>query len=351
MRNLRSGFTTGTCAAAAAKAAAMFLFDGHSPKDVEVTIPAGDRVVIPVSYVRVNDGIAEAAVIKDAGDDPDVTNGVTVTARVARIKGDEVVIAAGEGVGTVTKPGLSVPPGEPAVNPGPRRMIRDAVREVTDHGVRVTIAIPGGREIAARTFNPRLGIVDGLSILGTSGRVRPFSCSALRTSLKCLLDVAVACGIRAPVFVPGHIGERAANRIFNLSPGQVIEVSNEWGFMLNCAVGQGFEAIMVLGHPGKLGKLAMGEWDTHSARSKSALPFVSDLAKEILARKTPGIPTVEGLFSALSSEERKELGDILAGRVHKAIGRRLGPPIETAVVLVNMRGEMIGSDGDLRRWK
>lgn len=351
MHNLRSGFTTGTCAAAAAKAAAMFLFEGNSPKDVEVTIPTGDRVVIPVRYVRGNQGFAEAAVIKDAGDDPDVTNGVTLIARVARIEGDEVVIAAGVGVGTVTKPGLSVPPGEPAVNPGPRRMIRDAVREVTDHGIRVTIAIPGGREIAGRTFNPRLGIRNGLSILGTSGRVRPFSCSALRTSLKCLLDVAVACGIRAPVFVPGHIGQRAANRNFSLTSGQVMEVSNEWGFMLDCAAGQGLEAIMVLGHPGKLAKLAMGEWDTHSARSKSALPFVSDLAKEILARKTPGIPTVEGLFSALSSREQRELGDILACRVRVAVGGRLGPVVETSIVLVNMRGEIIGSDGDLKRWK
>ena len=351
MRKLRSGFTTGTCAAAAAKAAAMFLFDGHSLKDVEITIPAGDRVVIPVLYVRGNHGSAEAAVRKDAGDDPDVTNGVTVIVSVAGIEGDEIVIAAGEGVGTVTKPGLSVPPGEPAVNPAPRRMIQDAVREVTDSGIRVTISIPGGKEIAARTFNPKLGIIDGLSILGTSGRVRPFSCSALRTSLKCLLDVAAASGIRAPVFVPGHIGERAAGKNFSPSPGQVIEVSNEWGFMLDCTAGKGFETIMVLGHPGKLAKLAMGEWDTHSARSKSALPFVSDLAGDILANKIEGIPTVEGLFSALSIEERKELGHALACKVRTAVSGRVGSRMETAAVLVNMRGEIIGVDGDLRRWK
>jgi cobalt-precorrin-5B (C1)-methyltransferase len=230
-------------------------------------------------------------------------------------------------------------------------MIRDAVREVTDSGIRVTISIPGGKEIAAKTFNPRLGIIDGLSILGTSGRVRPFSCSALRTSLKCLLDVAVACGIRAPVFVPGHIGERAAGRNFSLSPGQVIEVSNEWGFMLDCAAGQRFEAIMVLGHPGKLAKLAMEEWDTHSARSKSAMPFVSDLAADSVGRPIQGIPTVEGLFSALSREERKELGNILAGRVRMAVTERIGSHVATAAVLVNMQGEIIGEDGDLRRWK
>ncbi|MGZ3648455.1 MAG: cobalt-precorrin-5B (C(1))-methyltransferase CbiD [Syntrophales bacterium] len=350
MSKLRSGFTTGTCAAAAAKAAARFLLDGTALKAVEITIPAGDRVAIPILYARENQGTAEAAVRKDAGDDPDVTNGVTVIASVAVIEGDEVVIAAGEGVGTVTKPGLSVPPGEPAVNPGPRRMIRDAVREVTDTGVRVTISIPGGKEIAAKTFNPRLGIINGLSILGTSGRVRPFSCSALRTSLKCLLDVAVAGSIRAPVFVPGHIGERAANRHFRLTSGQIIEVSNEWGFMLNYAASQSFEALMVLGHPGKLAKLAMGEWDTHSTRSKSALPFVSDLAANRVGRPMQEIPTVEGLFSTLAVKERIELGDTLAGRVRMAVVERVGSHIEIAAVLVNMRGEIIGVDGDLKRW-
>jgi cobalt-precorrin-5B (C1)-methyltransferase len=120
--------------------------------------------------------------------------------------------------------------------------------------------------------------------------------------------------------------------------------------MLNCAAGQDFEAIMVLGHPGKLAKLAMGEWDTHSARSKSALPFVSDLAGDILAGRMQEIPTVDGIFSALSIQERKELGDVLAGRVRMAIGERVGSRMETAVVLVNMQGEIIGSDGDLKRW-
>ena len=370
MSQLRSGFTTGTCAAAAAKAAAMLLIKGVILKEVQITLPDGDRFTIPLVYVRMYSSFAEAAIRKDGGDDPDITNGIDIIVSVRGIEGNDIEITAGEGVGTVTKPGLSVMPGEPAVNPVPRRMIRDAVRDVTDRGVCVTISIPGGREIAAKTFNPRLGIVGGLSILGTSGRVRPFSCPALRASLKCLLDVAAASGIRAPVFVPGHIGERAARRHFRVSSGQVIEVSNEWGFMLECAAAQNFEALMVLGHPGKLAKLAMGVADTHSSRSKSAIPFVSGLAKEVLDLPSSGgkilggggrqgkqherqlteMPTVEGIFSALSRPERKELGDVLAERIRMAVSEQIDDKMEIAVVLVNMQGDILGSNGDLSRW-
>ena len=140
---------------------------------------------------------------------------------------------AGEGVGTVTKPGLQVPPGEPAINPVPRQMILAAIRDVTARGVRVEISLPGGREIAAKTFNPRLGIEGGLSILGTTGIVRPYCTRALQDALKCTLDVAAACGVTAPVLVPGNIGASAARRHFSLREEQVIEAGNEWGFVLD----------------------------------------------------------------------------------------------------------------------
>lgn len=352
MTQLRSGLTTGTCAAAAAKAAVTLLLEEAPQGEVEVALPEGDRVVVPLVYVRGDRTRAEAAVCKDAGDDPDITNGLHVIASVTRIEEDDVMIAAGDGVGTVTKPGLSMAVGEPAINPIPRLMIRKAVREVTDRGIKVTISIPGGREIAEKTFNPRLGIIGGLSILGTSGRVRPFSCPALRTSLKCLLDVAGACGIRAPILVPGHIGRRAVRRHFLVSSGQVIEVSNEWGFMLDYASGQKFEVLMALGHPGKMAKLAMGEWDTHSSRSKSAVPFVYDLAlaESVIGRKMKEMPTVEGIFSVLSGPEQKKLGDVLAQRIQKNISMRIGVGLQIAVVLVNMRGDIIGNSGDLTRW-
>jgi cobalt-precorrin-5B (C1)-methyltransferase len=350
MSGLREGFTTGTCAAAAAKAAVLLLTGKRAPKQVEVTLPGGERVALPVLYARKKRGAAEAAVRKDAGDDPDITDGAAVVACLSWREDDDIILVAGEGVGTVTKQGLSIPPGEPAVNPVPRRMIRDALREITERGVQVTLSIPGGEALAARTFNPRLGIAGGLSILGTSGRVRPFSCPALRASLVCLLDVAVSSGVSSPVFVPGRIGERAARRHFRLGPEQVIEVGNEWGFILDCAGERGFKALLILGHPGKLAKLAAGEWDTHSSRSKSAVPWIADLTAKILGRPLPDMPTAEGLFSVLDKRERKRVGNTLAGRIRRAVEERIGNKSAVSTVLVDMKGEIIGTDGDLKQW-
>ncbi len=347
---MRSGFTTGTCAAAAAKGAAILLSTGETAPDVEIGLPDGGRVRLPLEYVRMNGFGAEAAVVKDAGDDPDITNGATIIASVSWFEDRQIVITGGEGVGVVTKPGLSVMPGEAAINPVPRRMIEASLREVTDKGVAVTISIPGGRELAFRTFNPRLGIVDGLSILGTSGRVRPFSCPALRTSLKCVLDVAAAEGIKAPVFVPGHIGARAAKRHFRVSEGQVMEVSNEWGFMVDEAAKQKPDGLLIVGHPGKLAKLAMGAWQTHSSRSPGAVPFVASLVGESRGRAFDEMPTVEGIFAALNVKEREVLGRDVAARIGVAVRDRLGGGVPVAVVLVNMRGDIIGRHGDMSSW-
>jgi cobalt-precorrin-5B (C1)-methyltransferase len=347
---LREGYTTGSCAAAAAKAAFLLLVEGRTAEIVEFPLPDGQRRRLPVEYVRRTDEGAEAAVRKDAGDDPDVTNGALIAASVAWTEGNDVEFAAGEGVGTVTKSGLAVPPGEPAVNPGPRRMIREAVREITPRGVRVTISIPGGREIAAKTFNPRLGIAGGLSILGTTGIVRPFSCSALRESLRCALNVAAAAGIPAPVLVPGHIGERAARAHFRVAPEQVVEVGNEWGFALDEAAQRPFAALLILGHPGKLAKLTAGGWDTHSGRSGSALPIVVQMHAAILGRPAAETPTVEGIFTALDAEEKKTLGNTLAAAIQKAVGKRMEERRNVAVVLIDLDGRILGSSGDLKPW-
>ena len=351
MSTLRSGYTTGTCAAAAAKAALMLLKEGISAGEVEVGLPDGERVRFPVVLADLREGTGIAAVRKDAGDDPDITHGVLIKAAVSLIEGRDILFEAGEGVGKITKPGLSLPVGEAAINPVPREQIRRAVREISDEGLRIIIAIPGGEELAAKTFNPRLGVIGGLSILGTQGRVRPFSCPALQESLKCALNVAWAAGIKAPVFVPGHIGERAARKHFPLLPDQVIEVSNEWGFMLACLSEYRFEHLLVLGHPGKLVKLAENQWDTHSSRSKSALGFVEKTAMEILRDSLPESSTVEGFLMALSNEERKALCDLLALRVNEAVRVRLGKRIETATVLVNLQGEWLGVSGNLETWQ
>ncbi len=352
MKGLREGLTTGTCAAAAVMAAAMVLRGDSQPESVEIELPDSERVSVPVLYARVCDeGIGEAAVKKDAGDDPDTTNGATIVATVKWAETGGIAFHAGEGVGVVTKPGLSVAVGEPAINPVPRRMIAQALREVDDRPASVTISIPGGRELAARTFNPRLGVEGGLSILGTSGRVRPYSSSALRDALKCSLDVAAACGIDAPVFVPGRIGERAARANFDLGPEQVVEVVNEWGFMLDAASGYDFRQLLAVGHPGKLAKLIEGHWDTHSSRSPSALPVVSGIAGEMFSETPDEQTTVEGVFASLDEEKKPVLACELAERVRCAITEKLEGRLDVAVALSDMAGGLLGCAGNVEAWR
>jgi len=346
---LRSGFTTGTCAAAAAKAAAAFICSGKCLHSISLVLPDGDKAEIPIVYVKAKGRGAEAAVKKDAGSDPDITHGAFISAFVSRHDCHEIILEAGQGVGTVTKPGLSVPVGKPAINPVPERMIKDAVRSTSDCGFRVVISIAGGEELALKTFNPRLGISGGLSILGTSGRVRPFSAPALEGSLKCAIDVAAASGITSPVFVPGHIGERAANSHFKLAGGQVIEVSNKWGFMLDYAARYNFESILALGHPGKLAKLAFGDWDTHSSCSKSATPFVLNFAENILHRGVEESNTVEGIFAPMQADEKIEVGSKLAETIQKAIIERIGG--KASVTLIDIRGKILGKSGSTVLWE
>ena len=351
MSELRTGLTTGTCAAAASKAAVLLLSGVGPAEHVEVTLPDGEVVSVEVEAMSFDSGVGCAGVCKDAGDDPDITNGAHVVAEAVWQDGSEITLRAGEGVGRVTLPGLQVSPGEPAINPVPRRMIAQAVREVTERGVCLTISIPGGRELAARTFNPRLGIEGGLSILGTTGRVRPFSCEAVRETIRCALDVLAANGSRRVVLTPGHIGERAARRHFALQEREVVEVSNDWGSTMCLIAERPFEQVLVVGHPGKLAKLCAGQWDTHSSRSDSALPVVTDLAERLLGRVPEESRTVEGLFQGLPVEESARLGNELARLVRLQVGSRLGEKAGTAVVLVDMQGEILGRDGDWTVWK
>ena len=349
MSLFRTGLSTGTCAAAAAKAATMVLTGVSAPTAVEIGLPDGSRVCLALVRVAGDRVSAEAAVCKDAGDDPDVTHTAEIVATVSRAAHSEVRFRAGEGVGIVTRPGLSVLPGEPAINPVPRAMIRAAIREVTTIGVDVMVAIPGGAELAAKTFNPRLGVVGGLSILGTTGRVRPFSTPAMQEALRCSVRVARACGIVAPVLVPGHIGERAARKHFRLAPEQVLEAGNAWGFMLDEARGAPFERVLLVGHPGKLGKLAEGHWDTHSSHSEGAFSSIVWLARVELGFVVPDRPTVEGLFAGLPAEDRGRLARTLAARVQTSVAARCFLPV--AVTLVDMQGEILGAAGELTPWQ
>ncbi len=346
-----TGITTGTCAAAAAKAATILLTGGVKAEVVEISLPNNHPLSVQIVSSSASNGTVISKVEKYSGDDPDVTDGCIVEALVEWNDSPEVVLCAGEGVGTVTKPGLAVAPGMPAINPTPRSMIISSVREITDRGIKVTISIPNGRRLAEKTFNPRLGIVGGLSILGTSGIVRPFSSEALKDSLKCSLSVAVACRVNNPVFTPGRIGAKAAHSMFNLSSEQLIEVSNEWGFILDNSLHMPFSALLVLGHPGKLAKLAMGSWDTHSSRSPSAVPFIIALCEELFGYKIEDdVKTVEAVFGLLDPGRKRILAERLSSLIGEAVRRRIQSKFKVSVILVDLQGNKLGGAGDSSEW-
>lgn len=339
---MRTGYTTGACSAAAVKAALAAMTGAGRPERVEITLGTGARAELPVAEVFARGGRGRALVVKDAGDDPDVTDGMEVWAEVFWAKTGDISFEAGEGVGTVTKDGLSVPAGEPAINPGPRRMITAAAREAAGRPVRVRLSIPGGGEVARKTFNPRLGVVGGLSILGTTGIVRPYSHAAIRESVLLMLKVALAAGRRRIVLAPGNIGAKAAVALFGRGPEDVVEAGNEWGFIIDRALENGVEEITIVGHPGKLAKLAEGRWDTHSKNSPSAVPFVARVAREEAGIDPAPSETTEGIFAPLEPAARRALGDALARRVRAAVEARTGGRLGVAVALVDMKGELIG---------
>ncbi|MDX9787518.1 MAG: cobalt-precorrin-5B (C(1))-methyltransferase CbiD [Desulfobacterales bacterium] len=351
-KELRWGFTTGACAAAAGKAALCGLMGHPDPaEEIDIPFPNGERHSLPISFVRPKDGGGEAGVLKDAGDDPDITHGALVIAHVDWDKSGDITFIAGEGIGTVTKKGLSIPPGEPAITPGPKAMIRAALREVTDRPVRITLSIPGGREMALKTYNPRLGIVNGLSVLGTTGRVRPFSCKALTCSIDCELNVAGAAGVNAPVLVPGHIGERSARNHLALAAEQLIEVGNEWGFVLARLARHPFTHALLWGHPGKLAKLADGQWDTHSSRSGPPLDLVRRIGKLLNMPNLEGHKTTEGLFAARKATEQHRLAEAVSTAIAHAASAKAAGEIQFSVALVNMAGDILGTYGDMKPWR
>jgi cobalt-precorrin-5B (C1)-methyltransferase len=272
-RTLRTGWTTGTCAAAAAKAAAAALLTGRPRARVEIGLPRSTRrISFPVARCELGDGWAEAVVVKDAGDDPDVTNGAELTARLSLHAEQGLRLEGGEGVGTVTRPGLGLQVGGPAINPVPRRQIAAAVGEVIDlaaRGVLVVISVPGGERMARKTTNPRLGIVGGISILGTTGIVRPFSTAAWRASVEQAIDVIAAEGLDTVVLSTGGRTERAAMRLHpGLDEVCFVEVGDFTGHALRRAATRGIGRCVFVGMAGKLAKLGAGVMMTHWTRSR-----------------------------------------------------------------------------------
>jgi len=269
-KRLRCGYTTGTCAALAAAGAAQLLLTGRVPPLLRLTTPKGLTVEAEPEACRLENGTALCAVRKDGGDDIDVTSGLLIFARVEQSDAPGITVDGDEGVGRVTRPGLDQPVGAPAINRVPRRMIGEAVRAVCgsagyDGGLRVTISVPGGAEAAKKTFNPQLGVEGGISILGTSGIVEPMSSQALVDTIALELHQAAALGAKRVILTPGNYGADfiRAQDLDRLGV-PVVKCSNFIGDALDEAAVQGFEAVLLVGHTGKLVKLAGGIMNTHS---------------------------------------------------------------------------------------
>ena len=278
---LKRGWTTGACAAAAAKAACARLVEGGFHDPVEIGLPSGQRVAFALAKHGIEGDAARAAIVKDAGDDPDVTHGALIIANVRRgAPGSGITFHAGEGVGTVTRPGLPVAVGEPAINPVPRRMIGEAIREVAGEGAdfEVEISVAGGEELARRTLNGRLGIVGGLSILGTTGIVIPFSCSAWIHSIYRGVDVARAVGLDHVIGATGSASEAAAQALHRAPETALIDMGDFVGGMLKYIRAHPVAQVTVAGGVAKMTKLAQGMLDLHSNRGAPDLTGLAGIA-------------------------------------------------------------------------
>ncbi len=267
---LRCGFTTGTCATAAAAAAAQALLTGVQPVKIRALLPNSNSAVLEVERCQFGNRQAFCQVVKHAGDDPDVTDGIKIGALVSFAEEKKITISGGEGVGMVTEPGLQVPPGEPAINPAPRRMILENVQAVCKRhgyngGLQIVISAEGGAEIAKKTFNPRLGIVGGISILGTTGIVEPMSERALVETIHVLIDKAKAINPIRVLLSPGNYGREYCLRHYAFDLEKSVKYSNYLGETLDYLVYRGFQEALLVGHIGKLVKVAAGVMNTHSA--------------------------------------------------------------------------------------
>jgi cobalt-precorrin-5B (C1)-methyltransferase len=361
-KGLRTGWTTGTCASAAAKAAAIGLVTGTAPKTVEVGLPDGQRVGFAVECddpSRPN----RCVVVKDAGDDPDCTDGarMTATAEIHHQKllaaetsgGGEAemhhqnVLAAGSGIGTITKPGLGLPVGAPAINPVPRRMILAALAEVDTGGrpLHVTFEVPGGEAMAAKTSNARLGIVGGISILGTTGIVRPFSTASYRASVVQQIDVAAAQGERTIVLATGSRSDAAAQRLLPHLPHVCfVEVGDFTGIALRHAAANQMTHAVFVGMAGKIAKLAAGVMMTHFHRSKVDVELLADIAAaanapQSIVQAATATATARHFFEACIAAGTTAPLELLCQKAKEACQSHSGLTVD--VLMVDFDGEAV----------
>jgi cobalt-precorrin-5B (C1)-methyltransferase len=354
-RPLRRGWTTGTCAAAAAKAAYAALLGDEFPDPVEVRLPRGEQVAFALAETSRAPCSTTAAVVKDAGDDPDVTHGALVRATVSLgPAGSGVSFRAGTGIGTITRPGLPLPPGEPAINPVPRQMIRTAISEIAASkaapgDVMVEISIPDGEALALRTLNGRLGIVGGLSILGTTGIVVPYSCAAWIDSIHRGIDVARAMGVDHVAGATGSTSEAAVQALHGLPEVALLEMGDFVGGMLKYLRSHPVRRVTVAGGMAKMTKLAQGRLDLHSKRGEADYRAIAELARESGASKAAAalIASANTVAQAFAVSD-VPLGDAVAARAWGVAAMALRPAnTELDVVVFDRVGGLLGRHGFL----
>ena len=359
-KKLRMGYTTGSCAAAAAKAAACILLTGKAVPEVKLMTPKGIRLDLEVLEAKWTAEEASCAIRKDAGDDPDVTDGLEIYASVRKTEEPGVQIDGGEGVGRVTRPGLEQPVGAAAINKIPRQMIRENVEEICrklgyEGGLSVTISIPGGEALAMKTFNPRLGIVGGISVLGTSGIVEPMSEEALIQTIRVDIKMQLAGGRRYLVLVPGNYGLDYLNEFHPELLKNSVKYSNFLGEAIDAAVEYGAKGILLAGHIGKLVKLAGGIMNTHSRNADSRMEILTAHAAVLGADQG----TAAALMNCITTDEALEILEekgLLEGVMERLLERmefyvdhRSGHSLENGILVFSQTKGTLGESKDARR--
>jgi cobalt-precorrin-5B (C1)-methyltransferase len=351
-RPLRRGWTTGACATAATRAAYTAMLTGAFPDPVAITLPGGERPAFALAREEAGLDYALAGIVKDAGDDPDVTHAAEIVARVRRApSGAGVVFKAGAGVGTVTKPGLALGVGEPAINPVPREMMRRTVAEVAAaHGdpgdLEIEISVPGGEALAARTWNPRLGILGGLSILGTTGVVVPYSCSAWIHSIHQGIDVARANELTHVAGCTGSTSERAVQALYGLPDTALLDMGDFAGGLLKYLRRHPLPRLTIAGGFGKISKLGAGHLDLHSGRSQVDLDWLAERLTELDADSglvaRAGAANTAGEVLGLAREADLPLGDAVARHARRTALGVLDGRTEVEVLVFDREGRLVG---------
>ncbi len=342
--NLRKGWTTGACATAAAKAAFTALVTGEFPDMIEVLLPRGQRPFFSIAKSELGNDYASASVVKDAGDDPDVTHGAVICAKVRKLKpGNGIVFKAGSGVGTVTKAGLPLSVGEPAINPVPRQMMQTAINEVAEKygvstDVEIEISVENGETLAKKTMNPRLGILGGISILGTTGIVIPFSCSAWIHSIYYGIDVARAQGLSHIAGATGRTSELAVQKLYNLPESAMIDMGDFVGGMLKYLRKHPIEKVTIAGGFGKMCKLAQGLLDLHSRAGSVDLDFLADISQ--IAEIKQANTAKHAL--EIAAEHNLNLAAIIANKAQQTASKALNnPSISLEIIIFDREGGLL----------